>query len=173
VPPGGSITTGGQNPATLTLPPSGPGAFVTLDQSNGATFCAGRCDDPVTTVNNFTGYNDPRQPIDLKLTFSAKNRGQAESSLKTSKVYKLIDDPASPRFGQVIVVPDCNDDPSWTTAQKKAAAQRRAQGFGTQSHIANPHPCVDSRSVSQRPDGVWQTTFEILYLSGDGSWGHR
>ena len=51
--------------------------------------------------------------------------------------------------------------------------QRRAQGFGTQSHIANPHPCVDSRSVSQRPDGVWQTTFEILYLSGDGSWGRR
>jgi uncharacterized repeat protein (TIGR01451 family) len=173
VPPGGSISTGGDNPATLTLPPSGPGAVVIMNQTTGAKFCAGTCDGPVTQINNFPGYNDPHQPIDLKLTYSAKNYGEALSSLKTAKVYKLIDDPSSPKFGQVIVIPDCKDDPSWTAAQKQAAAQRRAQGFGTQSHIADPHPCVDSRSVTQRSDGVWQTTFEVLYLSGDGTFGHR
>ena len=167
VPPGGSITAGGDNPATLSLPPSGPGAVVMLNQVLGANFCKGPCVGPATFVNAISGYNDPRQPIDLKLTFSHRSQGEAQSDLSTGTVYHRADD------GSVSVVPDCKDDPNWTPAQKKAAATRRAKRFGTQSGIANPPPCVDRRFVTKRAGGVWQTTFEMLYLSPGSGWARR
>jgi hypothetical protein len=100
-------------------------------------------------VNNFPGYNTPNQPITLRLTLSHPTLAAAQNDLNTSIVYKLIDDPNSPNFGSVIVVPNC-----------------------TQSGIASPNPCVNRRFITQRPPN-WQTTFEILYLSNDGIVGRR
>lgn len=173
IPPGGgSITTGGDNASTLTLPP-GPGAFVTLNHVFGAGFCAGTCTGPATFVNNFAGYNDPNHPINLKLTLRHPNVTAALRDYALAKGYKFFDDPSSPRFGTTIVIPDCNDNPTWTKAQKKAAALRRLLRVGTHSGIANPSTCIDSRTITRRTDGVWQTTFEILYLSNDGGFGRR
>jgi hypothetical protein len=150
VDPGGSITTGGNNPSTLLLPPSGPGADVIITLKTGLTFCAGLpCRNPQTQINNFPGYNNPNQPITLRLTLSHPTLAAAQNDLNTSKVYKLYDDPNDPRFGTVILVPNC-----------------------TQTGIANPSPCVNRRFITQRPPN-WQTTFEILYLSGDGTVGRR
>jgi uncharacterized repeat protein (TIGR01451 family) len=173
VPPsGGSITTGGDNASTLSLP-TGPGARVTLDHVFGAGFCTGTCTGPATFVNNFPGYTDAHHPIDLKLTIRFPNRAAARKDFAKGKGYKLVDDPNSPAYGSVTVIPDCKDDPSWTTAQKKAAAQRRRSRLGTHSGIADPSPCIDSRTITQRADGVWQTTYEILYLSNDGGFARR
>jgi hypothetical protein len=172
VPAGGSLTTGGNNPSTLSLP-TPPGAFVTLNHVFGATFCSGTCTGPATFVNNFPGYTDRHHPIDLKLTVSFANRGLAVKDFVSGRGFKLIDDPSSPAFGSVIPIPDCKDNPSWTRAQKQAAALRRALRLGTHSGIADPSPCIDSRLVRQRADGVWQTTYEILYLSNDGGFGRR
>ncbi|MDQ1456731.1 MAG: hypothetical protein QOH28_2351 [Actinomycetota bacterium] len=150
VDPGGSITTGGNNPSTLLLPPSGPGADVIITLKTGLTFCAGLpCRNPQTQINNFPGYNNPSQPITLRLTLSHPTLAAAQNDLNTSKVYKLYDDPNDPRFGTVILVPNC-----------------------TQTGIASPSPCVNRRFIIQRPPN-WQTTFEILYLSGDGTVGRR
>jgi len=145
-PSGGSLTTGGTNPATLLLPPGGPGATVTLTLSTGATFCDGPCSDPQTTINNFPGYTDPNNPIVLRLTISHPTLATAQADL-SSTVYKLIDQ--GPNAGTVITVPNC-----------------------TTTNVATPHPCVNRRFVTQRPPN-WQTTFEILYLSGDGTWTHH
>jgi len=142
-PSGGSLTTGGNNPATLLLPPGGPGATVTLTLSTGATFCDGPCSDPQTTINNFPGYTDPNNPIVLRLTISHPTLATAQADL-SSTVYKLIDQ--GPNAGTVITVPNC-----------------------TTTNVATPHPCVNRRFVTQRPPN-WQTTFEILYLSGDGTY---
>ena len=173
IPPGGgSVSTGGDNASTLTLPP-GPGAFVTVNHVFGAGFCAGTCTGPATFVNNFAGYNDPRHPINLKLTLRHPNLIAALLDYALAKGYKYYDDPSSPFFGTTIVIPDCKDDPSWTREQKKVAALRRLFRLGTQSGIADPNPCIDSRTITRRTDGVWQTTFEILYLSNDGGFGRR
>jgi len=146
---------------------------VTLNHVFGANFCAGTCTGPATFINNFTGYLDPHHPIDLKLTLRFPNALAALKDYALAKGYKFFDDPSSPRFGTTIVIPDCKDDPSWTKAQKKAAAVRRALRLGTHSGIADPNPCIDSRTITRRSDGVWQTTFEILYLSDDGGVGRR
>jgi uncharacterized repeat protein (TIGR01451 family) len=172
VPAGGSITTGGDNASTLSLP-TPPGAFVSLDHVFGADFCNGTCTGPATFVNNFPGYTDAHHPIDLKLTLRHPNVVAALRDYAFAKGYKLIDDPSSPAFGTVIVIPDCKDNPSWTPKQKKAAALRRLLRVGTHSGIADPSPCIDGRTITRRRDGVWQTTFEILYLSNDGGFARR
>ena len=159
VPPGGSITAGGTNPATLTLP-AGPGAVVTLTQAAG-NFCAGACNGPATEVNNFPGYSNPNFPISLKLVFAEPNGVKALADFITATLYKQSGTSAG------VKIRDCVDNPAWTTKQKQAAALRRTLRLGTQSGIANPSPCVDARSVVALPGNKWQTTYTILYLSGD------
>jgi hypothetical protein len=146
---------------------------VTLNHVFGAVFCNGPSTGPATFVNNFPGYRDPSQPIELALTLRHPNLREALRDFLTAKEYKLTDDPSSPLFGQTRVVPDCNDNPRWNRTQKFFAALSRLFRLGTHSGIANPSPCVDSRSITRRPDGVWQTTFVVLYLSGDGGHARR
>ncbi len=143
VEPGGSITTGGTNPATLTLPPSGPGADVVMTLVSPASFCAGTCMGPATFINPIPGYNNPNQPIDLKLTLSHSTLAAAQSDLNTAVVYHRADN------GVVTIVPNCS-----------------------QSGIANPAPCVTRRFITQRPPN-WQTTFEVLFLSPGSGWARR
>ena len=162
VPPGGSINTGGANPANLTLPNVGPGATVTLTQAGGAMFCNGPCTGPATSINNFAGYNDPTRPIILKLSYADPNLVAALKDYGTSTMYKQADN----QIGGV-KISDCLDNPTWTTSQKRAAALRRILRLGTQSGIANPSPCVDARNIVALPHNQWQVTFTILYLSGD------
>lgn len=70
VPPGGSITTGGANPATVTLPP-GPGEPVRIVISQGpGDFCNGPCTGTTTTVSDIPGYTDPNAPIVLTLEYN-------------------------------------------------------------------------------------------------------
>ncbi len=173
VPPGGSIGTGGSNPALLTLPNSGNGAPVSLMQAPGASFCNGVCTGPGTYISNFPGYSDPTQPIKLDLSFQDPNPFAALRDYATSTIYKHFDyDP--PTVGHA--VPDCADNPAWTRAQKRAAAIRRAWRIGTQSGIANPAPCVNRRSITRltsNRSGPYLVTFEILFLSDDGGFSRR
>jgi hypothetical protein len=144
----------------LSLPAAGPGAVVTLTQAAG-NFCAGPCTGPATEVNNFPGYSNPKFPISLKLVFAEPNGVKALADFGTATLYKQSGTAAG------VKIRDCVDNPAWTTKQKQAAALRRTLRLGTQSGIANPSPCVDARSVVALPHNQWQTTFTILYLSGD------
>jgi uncharacterized repeat protein (TIGR01451 family) len=166
VPPNGSIGTGGTNPATLTLPSRGPGATVTLTQGTG-DFCGGPCVGPATGVNSFDGYTDPNFPISLTLAYTEPNLARALHDYATSTVYKQAGDQAG------VKILDCANDPTWTTAQKRAAALRRLLRLGTHSGIANPSPCIDARSIIALPHRQWQVTFTILYLSGDPHFARR
>jgi hypothetical protein len=98
---------------------------------------------PATFINPISGYNNPNQPIDLKLTLSHSTLAAAQTDLNNSVVYHRADN------GVVTIVPNC-----------------------TQSGIANPAPCVTRRFITQRPPN-WQTTFEILFLSPGSTWGRR
>jgi uncharacterized repeat protein (TIGR01451 family) len=173
VPPGNSIDTGGNNPADLSLPNTGGGAPITITQANGAQFCNGPCNGPASSINNFTGYNDPTHPLVLVLTYTDSGRNPALQDFQHSTVYKHFDnDP--PNVGHAI--PDCADNPAWTSAQKQQAKVRRAQRDGTQSGIANPSPCVDQRTItalSSSTVGPYQVTFTILYLSDDGTYSRH
>jgi uncharacterized repeat protein (TIGR01451 family) len=174
VPPGNSIDTGGNNPTNLSLPNTGGGAPVTITQANGAQFCNGPCNGPASSINNFGGYLDPTHPIHLVLTFTDPNVVSALKDFTISTVYKHFDnDPAT--VGHV--VPDCLDNPAWTPAQKAAAKLRRLLRLGTQSGIANPAPCVDSRTITPLTKnlitGPYQVTFTILYLSDDGTYSRH
>ena len=169
VPPGGSIDTGGNNPAHLTLPNTGPGAAITITQQpTGNTFCNGPCNGTATFISDFGGYPDPLHPINLKLTFSDSGLIPALKDYAFSTIYKVRDN-------QVVgvPVPDCRDNPNWTRAQKLFAALRRLLRLGTQSGIANPAPCVDSRSITRVSNTLYKVTFEILYVSDDGGFARR
>jgi len=169
VPPGGSIDTGGNNPAHLTLPNTGPGATVTLTQQpTGNNFCNGPCNGTATFISNFGGYSNPLHPIDLRLTFADAGLAGALKDYATSTIYKVRDNQT---VG--VVVPDCNDNPTWTPRQKLSAAIRRLLRVGTQSGIANPSPCVDSRVITKVSNTQYKVTFEILYLSDDGGFARK
>jgi uncharacterized repeat protein (TIGR01451 family) len=165
VPPGGSINTGGTNPATLALP-AGPGAVVMLTQAPG-NFCAGACTGPATEVNNFPGYSNPKFPISLTLAYAEPNAAKALADFLTTTVYKQTG------TGPGVKIRDCVDNPAWTTKQKQAAALRRTLRLGTQSGIANPSPCVDARSIVSLPNKQWRVTYTVLYLSGDPHFGRK
>ncbi len=169
VSPGGSINSGGNNPANLSLPNTGPGATVTLtQQASGNTFCQGPCNGTATFVSDFGGYSDPAHPIDLKLTFLDTGALATLKDYALSTIYKVRDDAT---VG--VPVPDCKDNPSWTAKQKAAAALRRLVRLGTQSGIANPAPCVDRRTVAYVGHSQYAVTFEILFLSDDGGFSRR
>jgi uncharacterized repeat protein (TIGR01451 family) len=158
--PGDSIGTGGSTPATLTLPGTGNGAPVVLTQGPG-NFCLGPCKGPATEVSEFPGYDDPNHPIRLVLEYGfATDLPGAAVAFATDDIFKYdgVNPPA--------IVPDCNDDPSWTPQQKADAAARRAQRLGTQSGIASPSPCINSRAIVA-VGGGYQVAYEVLYLSGD------
>ncbi|HEY5173739.1 MAG TPA: DUF11 domain-containing protein [Acidimicrobiia bacterium] len=169
VPPGGSIDTGGNNPAHLSLPNTGPGATVALTQQpTGNNFCNGPCNGTATFISDFPGYSNPLHPIDLKLTFAdGSSLATARNDYATSTIYKVRDNQT---VG--VSVPDCSDNPSWTRAQKRLAAVRRLLRVGTQSGIANPSPCVDSRTIT-KVGAQYKVTFEILFLSDDGGFARR
>lgn len=167
VPPGGALSTGGNNPATLSLPNVGPGATVTLTQATG-NFCGGPCVGPATGVNNFDGYTNPHFPISLTLGYAEPSLARSLADFLRSTVYKQ---PDTQTVG--VKIADCLDNPAWTTAQKRAAALRRALRLGTRSGIANPAPCIDARNIVALPHNQWQVTFTILYLSGDPHFARR
>ena len=50
---------------------------------------------------------------------------------------------------------------------------RRLLRVGTHSGIANPSPCVDSRTITKVSNTQYKVTFEILYLSDDGGFARK
>ena len=151
VSPGGSITIPGPNPATVTLPDSGPGAPIVITQGDGS-FCGGPCAGPATTVSDFPGYDDPNHPIRLRLTFTFNGEGDnltAAADAYGSTIYKN-NDPVQPTVGTV--VPFCS-----------------SVGAG----VAVPHPCVDAHTIAQPTFNSFVVTFDILYLSGDPTFARR
>ena len=151
VSPGGSITIPGHDPATVTLPDSGPGAPIVITQVPGS-FCDGPCSGPATTVSDFPGYDDPTHPIRLHLTFTFDGEGDnltAAADAYGSTIYKN-GDPMQPNVGTV--VPFCS-----------------SVGAG----VAVPHPCVDAHTISQPTFNTFVVTFDILYISGDPTFGRR
>lgn len=103
-------------------------------------------------------------PASTTLTTSLSAGAQSGASM----IYKIRDDAT---VG--VKVPDCKDDPAWTTKQKFAAALRRLVRAGTQSGIANPAPCVNSRTITRVGKNKHNVTFEILFLSDDGGFSRR
>jgi uncharacterized repeat protein (TIGR01451 family) len=158
--PGGSITTGGRSPATVTLPNTGTGAPITVTQAY-SDACGGPCPHPDTTVADFPGYDDPNHPVRLVLDYEYPDDiVGAAVAFASANIYKF--DFVNPD----LLLGDCLDNPAWTASEKAAAAARRAQRLGTQSGIANPSACVDSRTISAAGN-VYTVSFEVLYLSGD------
>jgi uncharacterized repeat protein (TIGR01451 family) len=151
VSPGGSLTTGGADPATLSLPNTGDGAAVVITQGEG-TFCDGPCTGTATTINDFDGYEDPNNPIRVRLQFDFPS---SETSLADAAdaygadIYKNTD-PENPSVGSL--VPFCD-----------------TLGAG----VAIPSPCVDARSITQPEPNSFVVTFDIVYLSGDPKFARR
>jgi uncharacterized repeat protein (TIGR01451 family) len=151
VSPGGSITTDGQDPATLTLPNTGNGAPVVITQGDG-TFCQGPCDGTTTTINDFPGYPDPNSPIQLELSWTFPDSPTSLFDAATAfgqQIYKN-DDPLNPNVGTVV-------------------ANCTTQGAG----VAIPHPCLDGKSITQPSPNTFVVTFKVLYVSGDPKFGRR
>ena len=171
VPAGGSITTGGPNPATLTLPPAGPntanGAPVTITQADSGNFCLGPCLGTVTDVANIDGFTNPNLPLKLMISYSYNN------PFKSFIDYLLTDSYKTGDVGPSAKIQSCADDPAWNRAQRRAAAIRRLLRLGTQSGIANPSPCEDARSITIGPGHVFFLNYTILYLSGDPHFARR
>ncbi len=147
VSPGGSLSIDSDNPATLTLPNTGEGAPVLITQGEG-TFCDGPCEGPTTTINDFSGYSDPNNPITLVLTYNFTDITEAAEAYG-SQIYKN-DNPAEPNEG--VPVADCT-----------------TQGGG----VAIPHPCVDAHTIADPAFHEYVVTFTIRYISGDPSFGRR
>lgn len=149
--PGGSIGTDGDDPATVTLPPTGPGAPILITQGPG-TFCDGPCSGTATTISDFPGYTDPNQPIRLHLVYSFPSSPTSLTDAATafgSDIYKN-DDPNQPNVGTVV--------PACTTPA---------------SGVAAPHPCVDTHTITQPTPNAFVVTFDVLYLSGDPKFALR
>ncbi len=151
VSPGGSITIPGPDPATVTLPGSGPGAPIVITQGDGS-FCGGPCSGSATTISDFPGYDDPSHPIRLRLTFTFNGEGDnltAAADAYGSAIYKNSN-PMQPTVGTI--VPFCS-----------------SVGAG----VAVPHPCVDAHTISEPSYHSFVVTFDILYVSGDPTFGRR
>jgi uncharacterized repeat protein (TIGR01451 family) len=149
--PGGSIETDGDDPATVTLPPTGPGAPILITQGPG-TFCDGPCSGTATEISDFPGYSDPSNPIRLHLVYTFPSSPTSLTDAATAfgaTIYKN-DDPGHPSVG--VPVADC-----------------AAPGSGN----ATPHPCVDAHTITQPSSNSFVVTFDILYLSGDPRFAKR
>ena len=165
--PGGSLDTGGNDPAKFSLPTTagtgtGTGGAVSMTQEPG-NFCAGPCSGIATTISPVDGYTDPTKPVVAVLTYSYTSLIAATNDYLHADVYKFDD--ATEVTGSV--VNDCKDNPAWSKAQKAAAALRRIARVGTRSGIANPAPCLDARSINIISKYKYTVTFTVLYLSGD------
>jgi uncharacterized repeat protein (TIGR01451 family) len=150
VSPGGSITIPGDDPATLSLPNTGPGAPVIITQGEG-TFCDGPCADTATTINDFAGYPDPLEPIRVQLSYSFPDSPTSLFDAATafgSTIYKSTED--NPTVGTV--VPACT-----------------IPGAGD----AIPSPCVDAKDITQPTPNSFVVTFDIVYTSGDPKFARR
>ena len=171
--PGGSLNTGGTDPANFSLPTTagtgtGTGAPVTMTQGPGF-FCNGACNGTTTTVTPVDGYTDPTHPVTVVLKFAYTSLVTATGDYLHAAIYKFDD--ATETTGSVAA--DCKDDPSWTSGQKAAAAVRRVARIGTHSGIANPHPCIDARTINILGKNNFTVTFTVLYLSGDPHLGRK
>jgi uncharacterized repeat protein (TIGR01451 family) len=153
--PGGTIETGGDDPAEVRLPNTGPGAPILITQGPG-TFCAGPCTGTTTTISAFPGYDDPENPIHLTLTYTFPEvDGDPNASLTE----------AATAFGATIYKNETPEDDS------AGAPVPWCDSPG--SGVATPHPCLDARSIVQSPTNTFTVTFEIVYLSGDPRFGRR
>lgn len=171
--PGGSLNTGGTDPANFSLPNTagtgtGNGAPVTITQGPGA-FCNGPCNGTTTTITPVNGYSDPMHPISVVLTYSYTSLVTATNDYLHAVIYKFDD--ATEITGSPVL--DCKDDPAWTSAQKAAAALRRFARIGTHSGIANPAPCIDARTINILGKYSYTVTFTVLYLTGDPHLGRK
>jgi len=152
VSPGGSITIPGDDPATLSLPNTGPGAPVLITQGTGS-FCDGPCDGTATTISDFPGYNDPNEPIHVELVYNfpaSDPNSLTNAAIAFGQTIWKNTDPENPDVGSTV--------PTCTTP-----------GSGN----AFPSPCVDARTISQPSLGNFVVTFEIVYLSGDPKFARR
>jgi uncharacterized repeat protein (TIGR01451 family) len=171
--PGGSLNTGGTDPANFSLPTTagtgtGNGAPVTMTQGPGA-FCNGPCNGTTTDITPVDGYTDPNHPVTVVLSFSYTSLVTATNDYLHAAIYKFDD--TTETTGSVAL--DCSDNPAWTSSQKAAAALRRVARIGTHSGIANPHPCVDARTINILGKNSFTVTFTVLYLSGDPHLGRK
>ncbi len=171
--PGGTLNTGGNDPAKFSLPPNagtgtGNGAPVTMTQGPGS-FCAGACNGTTTTITPVNGYTDPKRPVVAVLSYNYTSLVAATNDFLHADIYKF--DPENDVTGTV--VKDCKDNPAWSNSQKAAAALRRIARVGTQSGIANPAPCLDARSLTIVSKFKYTVTFTVLYLSGDPHLGRK
>jgi hypothetical protein len=95
VAPGGSISLGtdatptNNTVATFSLPNTGPGAPIVLrtETDDVDTFCGGKpCSGKILFVSPFVGYDDPRQPARLTITWDRSVAGKGlESQLFVQK----------------------------------------------------------------------------------------
>jgi hypothetical protein len=171
--PGGSLNTGGNDPAKFSLPATagtgtGNGAAVDITQAPG-NFCNGPCTGTTTTISPVNGYTDPTKPVVAVLTYSYTSLVAATNDFLHADIYKFDD--ATDITGSI--VKDCKDNPAWSNAQKAAAALRRIARVGTQSGIANPVPCLDARSITVISKFKYTLSFTVLYLSGDPHLGRK
>ncbi len=127
VPPGGSISIGraptAANPvvATFELPNTGSGAPITLrvETKDIDTFCAGEpCAGKILYLSPFTGYDDPRNPPELKIVWD-------ESVVTSSTTFPIYVQKVAD--GPVVTIPNCTDDD------------------GEHHDVADPSPCVEKR----------------------------
>ena len=144
--PGGTIDTGGDDPAAVTLPDTGGGAPILITQGPG-TFCDGPCSGTATDDLRLPRLLGPEPP---------DPRPRSRYSFPDSPT-SLTD--AATAFGSTIYK---NDDPNNPNAGVPVALCA-TQGSG----IATPHPCVDGHTISQPTLNSFVVTFDLLYLSGD------
>ena len=137
----------------MSLPATGDGSPVVITQGTG-TFCNGPCVGTTTTVSDIPNYVDPNVPIHITLTYNFPDHGSAhpnsldEAQAALLATYYKFDSSDS----TTTVVPNC-----------------------TTHDIAVPHPCVNSRHLDEVPfhSGNYVVSIEIIYLSGDPSYGHK
>ena len=113
VPPGGTIATDStatpdnNTIASLTLPAGGPGAPITLRaETDGIeTFCNGlKCRGKIMFVSPFEGYDDPTQPVVLKITWDRSVVGKQHRLPRHSRLWVQ----KQPN-GRVVLVRRCVD----------------------------------------------------------------
>ncbi len=169
VPPGGSIDTGGNNPANLTPAEHrrriADHDHATADRQHLLPGSVQRNRDVHLRLPRIQRPDAPDPP---QAHVHRHERLTGLIDYATSTIYKVRDDAT---VG--VAVPDCKDNPAWTPKQKLEAALRRLLRAGTQSGIANPAPCVDSRTIMKGSGNTYKVTFEILFLSDDGGFSRR
>ena len=93
---------------------------------------------------------EPADPLDLTYNFPDSPTSLTDAATAFGSTIYKNDNPGTPNVGAP--VPFC------TTL-----------GAG----MANPHPCVDGRTITQPTPNTFVVTFKILYISGDPKFARR